>query len=307
MALPVHDLDADDPVVVIGMGAVGTSFAGWLSRTGRRIVACCCSPVTTVTVEDPRGTTSATVEWVADLADLPTSRWVILATKMHHMSQSAPWLRKASRADSKVLVLQNGVEHRTLVAPFTEGAIVPALVYINAERIGIGSSRVRTAYRELILPDEPPAHDIVNDLFVGSSIRAEFSDDFLTDSWRKMLVNAAANPLTALTGRRIEILNDPDIATTALALLEEAVAVGSAEGATLQRDQAAQTLTFLRALPPGSTSSMLADRLAGRPMEYDGMTGSVIRLGRKHGIPTPVSTRILSELQALERSFPSLR
>jgi 2-dehydropantoate 2-reductase len=300
--LPVDN----EPIVIIGMGAVGTSFAAWLSRTGRRIVACCCSPLTRATVDDPRGITTAAVEWVADPADLPSSRWVLLTTKMHHMPQAAPWLRKATREDSRILVLQNGVEHRALVAPHTDGVIVPALVYINAERIGIGSSRVRTAFRELILPNEPAAHEVLHDLLAGSSIRAEFSDDFVTDTWLKMLVNAAANPLTALTGQRIEVLNEPDVAATALALLDETVAVAHAEGANLPDDQAARTLAFLRALPAGSTSSMLADRLAGRSLEYDGMTGSIVRLGQRHGIPTPVSERILGELQALERSYASI-
>lgn len=300
--MSAHPVD-NEPIVIIGMGAVGTSFAGWLSGTGRRIIACCCSPVTTVTVDDPRGTTAAGIEWVDDPAELPSTRWVLLATKMHHMPQASPWLRAATHADSRVLVLQNGVEHRAMVSPHTDGAIVPALVYINAERVGIGSSRVRTAFRELILPNEPAARDVVNDLLVGSPIRAEFSSDFLTDTWLKMLVNAAANPLTALTGQRIEVLNEPEVAATALALLEEAVAVGRAEGANLPDDQASQTLAFLRALPAGSTSSMLADRLAGRPMEHDGMTGSIVRIGRKHGISTPVSERILGDLQALERTF----
>lgn len=73
-------LPDNDPIVIVGMGAVGTSFAGWLSHTGRRIVACCCSPVSAVHVEDPRSTTETAVSWVADPADLPASRWILLAT-----------------------------------------------------------------------------------------------------------------------------------------------------------------------------------------------------------------------------------
>ncbi|MGC4191370.1 MAG: 2-dehydropantoate 2-reductase [Thermomicrobiales bacterium] len=299
MALPIHDPYVNDPVVVIGMGAIGTTVAAKIAQTGRRIVACACSPIERITLTDDTGTFTAPVEWLADPKDVPSSRWVLLATKMHHIESASPWLRRAAHPDSRVLVLQNGVEHRERVSPHTIGCIVPALVYINAERLRPGEAKARLTPRDLVLPNDPQASDIVNGLLRGTGLRIEQSDDFLTEAWVKLLTNLTANPITALTTRRVEVMKEPLVEGLALRVLEEAVSVGRAAGANLPVDQARQTISWLQALPEGATSSMLQDRLAGRSLEYDGMTGVVVRLGRLYGIPTPANEGLLALLSAL--------
>lgn len=299
MALPIHDPYANDPVVVIGMGAVGMAFAAKLAATGRRIVACACSPIDEILVTDDSGTFRTQVEWLEHPKDVPSTRWILLATKMHHLATASPWLRRAAHPDSRVLVLQNGVEHRERVAPHTIGCIVPALVYVNAERIGPGRARARFTTRDLVLPNEPQADDVVKGLLSGCGLRVELSDKFLTEAWIKLLTNLAANPITALTGRRVEVLKEPLIEALALRILEEAVEVGRAAGAELGDDQARDTLSWLQALPEGSTSSMLQDRLSGRSLEFDGLTGVVVRLGQEYGIPTPANSGVLALLDAI--------
>lgn len=300
MALPIHDPYANDPVVVIGMGAIGSTIAAKIARTGRRIVACACSPIESITLTDDTGSFSAPVEWIEDPKSVPSSRWVLLATKMHHIQTASPWLRRAAHPDSRVLVLQNGVEHRERVAPHTIGCIVPALVYINAERLGPGVAKARMTPRDLVLPNDPQATDVATGLLAGTGLRVDLSDDFLTEAWVKLLTNLAANPITALTERRVEVLKEPLVETLALRVLEEAVTVGRAAGATLPEGQARSTLAWLQALPEGSTSSMLQDRLAGRSLEYDGLTGVVVRLGQDYGIPTPANSGLLALLSALQ-------
>ncbi len=54
-----------------------------------------------------------------------------------------------------------------------------------------------------------------------------------TATWRKLLGNLVANPITTLTLRRIGVMSDPGIAALARGLLTEAVDVGRAEGADL--------------------------------------------------------------------------
>ena len=69
--------------------------------------------------------------------------------------------------------------------------------------------------------------------------------DFVTLAWRKLLINAVASPVTALTLQRQAVLRRPDVQTLCLAVLEEAIAVGRAEGAKLAADEAARTLATL--------------------------------------------------------------
>jgi 2-dehydropantoate 2-reductase len=57
-----------------------------------------------------------------------------------------------------------------------------------------------------------------------------------------------------------------------------------------------------RAQPPDSINSMLADRMAARPMEIDARNGVIVRKGEKHGVITPLNRMAVALLEALEES-----
>jgi 2-dehydropantoate 2-reductase len=58
-------------------------------------------------------------------------------------------------------------------------------------------------------------------------------------------------------------------------------------------------IAWLQSLPGATPSSMLQDRAAGRPMEHAGLLGPVVALGRRHGVPTPLTAAMLALLEAL--------
>jgi 2-dehydropantoate 2-reductase len=59
-------------------------------------------------------------------------------------------------------------------------------------------------------------------------------------------------------------------------------------------------LSGYRAAPPDSVNSMHADRIAGRPMEIEARNGVIVRVGRKHGIPTPLNALFVELLEAAQ-------
>jgi 2-dehydropantoate 2-reductase len=59
-------------------------------------------------------------------------------------------------------------------------------------------------------------------------------------------------------------------------------------------------VAIYRSQPADSVNSLLADRLAGRPMEVDIRNGVVVRLGKKHGIPTPCNEMAVSLLKVIK-------
>jgi 2-dehydropantoate 2-reductase len=210
---------------------------------------------------------------------------VLLAVKAHQTAAAAPFLRALCGEATIVVVLQNGVEQRALVAPHAGGAtVLPAVVWFPAEVVGPGHVRLRGRPR-VVLPDEPAARAVA-DLIEG----AELTDDFVTEAWRKLTVNAVA-ALMAVTGRRAAIFARDDIAALARALALECLAVA--------RDEVAgELLDWFVALPPDAGTSILADREAGRPLEWDARNGVVARLGAVHGLATPVSDVIVPLLAA---------
>ena len=267
-----------------------------LAAAGCDITICGRAPLDRVVMTIDECTVEHKVAWAAEPAELPPLRYAVLATKIHHTPAVADWLG-ALPSGSAVLAAQNGVDHRARIAPMTAAAVVPILVYPNAERIGPGRVRVRRTGRGLVVPDDEAGRAAVA-LFGGSGLAVEAVADFPTAAWEKLLFNVIANPLTALTGRPLEVLDDPAMAALGLGLALEAVDVSRAEGTALTPEHARSALAWLQGLP-GAPSSMLQDRAAGRRMEHEGLLGPVVALGRRHAVPTTLTRAVLALLDGL--------
>src|SRR5262249_39180225 len=214
--------------------------------------------------------------------------WVLLCTKGHHTSSTAPWLARLCDPATRVAVLQNGIGHVARVAPLANGAtVVPVLVYYNGERLAPDRVRLRHAgERDLAVADDAAGHAFA-ELLEGTPLRFHFSDDFATLAWRKLLINAAANPITALTVQRQAVLRRADIHALCMALLDEAVAVARADAAKLADDEAARTMATLLTYPPDAGTSMYFDRLAGRSLGIEPLTGAILAPRRRLRPPPP--------------------
>jgi 2-dehydropantoate 2-reductase len=283
-------------IAVIGAGSVGCMLAAYLAAAGHGIVVCGRSPLERVVVTIGEDTSEHKVAWAAEPADLPPVRSVVLATKIHHTPDVAPWLA-ALPGDGIVLAAQNGVDQRARVGPLTDAAVVPVLVYSNARRTGPGEVTVTPTGRGIVVPDDASGRTAAA-LFAGSGLDVEVVADFVTALWQKLLVNVMANPLTALTGRTTgELFEQPAMAALALDLALETIAVARAEGAALSEDDARTALAWFPSLR-GTRSSMLQDRTAGRTMEHQGLFGPVVALGERHGVPTPLTRAMLALLDA---------
>jgi 2-dehydropantoate 2-reductase len=68
--------------------------------------------------------------------------------------------------------------------------------------------------------------------------------------------------------------------------------VAQAMGIRFEEDPVAANLAILDSLSSGATTSMHRDVRAGRPSEIDGLLFEVVRLGRRHGVATPVYARM---------------
>ena len=268
-----------------------------LATAGCDIVVCGRAPLDRLVMAVGDETTEQKVAWAAEPAELPPLRYAVLATKIHHTPDVAEWLG-ALLPGTVVIAAQNGVDHRARIAPLTPASVVPMLVYPNAERTGPGEVRVRPTGRGLVVPGDEAGRAVAA-LFDGSGVDVEAVEDFATAAWEKLLYNVIANPLTALTGRPLEVLADPAMAALGLDLALEAVAVSRVDGARLTPEHARVALAWLRGLPGIVPSSMLQDRIAGRRMEHRGLLGPVVTAGEAVGVPTPLTRAVLALLDGL--------
>ena len=287
---------------VIGGGAIGGYLAAMLTDAGHDVTLCVRTPFERLVVEEPNGETRTVPVTIAGRPEeVQATDFVVLATKAQDTESAAPWLERLAGPETTILVAQNGIEQVSGTQPFARGAtIVPAIVYIAAERKAPGHI-VHHSNSQLVLPADA-AGEAVAQRFAGADLTIEMADDFLTVAWRKLLSNIVANPVTCLSMRRIEVFSEPKVRSLALGLMREAIAAGRAEGAKLDDDDAERVLRSYEGVNPGSGSSMLYDRLAGRSLEHEHLTGAVVRAAERHGVDVPLNRAIYALVDALDRS-----
>lgn len=275
-------------VTVIGAGAMGIMLGASLARSGHRIRTCAGRPIDRIELVDGDDVAKFSVDHVETPADLPPSTLVVVTVKAHHTAAVEAWLAAAASHRAPILVAQNGIEHAERVRPFVgTAAVIPSVVYVPVERTAPGRAVVRRPNGpDLSLPDVPAARTVASLLQEGG-LRPRLETDFTTTAWTKVLTNLVSNSVTALTGRRTEVVRDPAIAEYSRELLTEGAAVARAAGAVMPAHKAVGIVDWLQALPWGSTTSMLTDRSAGRPLEHDAISGAILRAAEKHGVETP--------------------
>jgi 2-dehydropantoate 2-reductase len=225
---------------------------------------------------------------------------VLLSVKAHQTPGAADWLRALCAPGTRVLIVQNGIEH-DLADPYLNGAeSIPTVVYCGAELIEPGHIRHSSA-GFLIVPDEPHGADLL-DLFADSEAEVRPSSDFVTHQWRKLSLNVMANGLTALTGRTMSVVGDPVITPIAIELLRECWRVARAAGADLDPDTAHELVDGLVAAGTDGGTSMYYDTMAGRPTEHDAIHGAALRRAEALGIDTPTIRVIHALLDARSRT-----
>jgi 2-dehydropantoate 2-reductase len=280
-------------IAVVGVGAIGGVLAGLLHTAGtHEITLCTRRPTEGLTVKTPEGTVQVGARNLTDPSLAESVDWVVIATKTYDAEGSATWLAGLCGKGARVAVVQNGVEHRERFASYLPGeSIVPVIIDCPAERRADGSVEQRGVAKMRV-----EAGSGFEELFANTKAVVELTDDFLTAAWQKLCINSAG-ALSAITMKPAGVFHDDAIGRVALDMVAECVAVGRAEGAKLDDSTGSGVLAGYRAGPEDSINSMLADRMAGRPMEVDARNGVIVRKGAKHGIATPANQMAVALLQ----------
>ncbi len=285
-------------IALIGPGAIGGTVAAWLAQDpSLDVTVCARTPFENLQVETPQGLISANPKILTSPADATPVDWVLIATKTYDADATKPWLEHLLANHTRVAIIQNGVEHQRLFVHLVPAVrIVPVIINLPAARSAPG--RIGQHRHGIISgPARPDGEDFAA-LFATTEIEAAAHADFISQAWLKLTGNAAAI-VPSLTLRATGPVWSADLEAIVRGVVEECAAVGRAEGAVIPQSFVENTVESSRTMPEGASGGSLhADRLAGHPMEVDARNGVIVRLGRKHGIPTPMNTVLVTLLTA---------
>lgn len=273
-------------IALIGPGAIGGLVSAWLCQDDKnQVTVCARTPISHIQLQTPDKTIDAHPTVLTRPDQGKEVDWILVATKAYDSASAAAWFSGMLGQDTRVAILQNGVDHVERFSRYLPAErIVPVVVDCPTERDSPEQIRQRGP-ATLVVP-ESSTGKAFTDLFAATEIDASINADFLTMAWRKLCINSAG-AINALTLQPARIAHDPNAEMIMRRIVLEAVAVGCAEGAELDESIADDVIRHYHRLPGDSVHSLHADRLAGRPMEIDLRNGVVVRLGQRHGILAP--------------------
>jgi 2-dehydropantoate 2-reductase len=289
-------------IAIVGPGAIGCVVAAALIESGNHQVTLCARSLFDRVVIKSRDAELLRVpaQVIDDIRQAQRADWVMVCTKAHQTASAAGWIAATVGEGTQIAVLQNGVEHEARVASILprENPVLPVIVRLPAERIAPGVV-IMDGIAALTVPEGASGRAFAA-LFSDTRIAASTTLDFVTEAWSKLCLNAANGAIMALTEQTLAVMREPQVAELARSIIRECITVGRAEGAKLDDSMADKLVNQMIATPHAEThgNSMYYDRMAGRPLEYDARNGVIVRLGARHGIPTPINSALVALMSA---------
>jgi 2-dehydropantoate 2-reductase len=253
-------------------------------------------------VEDGDGAWAVRV-YAAPLAEAPVAALSLVLTKSQKTTAVAPAVARAVGDAGIALSLQNGLGNReALESCVRPGAVLAGVTMAGATLLGPGHVRGHDAPTILGRDEAGRAHEVAA-LFHEAGFQAEVSPNIEAVLWRKLVVNSAINPLSALKGvPNGALVENPEWRGVLEEAAREAATVAAARGIDVGNDPVEAALEVAR-LTAANRSSMLQDLERGAPTEIDAINGMVVREGARLGVPTPVNRRLLDEIRAREEAL----
>jgi 2-dehydropantoate 2-reductase len=299
-------------IAIYGAGGVGAFFGGLLVRggadvhliaRGAQLEALRTSGllIKSLRLGDIR---IAPVQADADPARIGVCDLVLICVKAHQTPLILEPLQSLVGRETTLVTLQNGVESDdVLAARFGRERVLPGVVYVGAtlERPGV-ISHVAAGTIAIGVRDGSDAARLpaVAAALGLSGQPVKIVEDIQRERWLKLLWNASFNPLSAITERTPrDLVAVPSMRQLLVDVMREVIAVAAAQGIALSESAIEEQLAWTERAPAIRTS-MMVDRQHGRAMEADALVGVVVRRGREHAVPTPLSQAMLALLEAVE-------
>jgi 2-dehydropantoate 2-reductase len=302
-------------VCIVGCGAVGSLFAAnlaqlddvevWAYDLARDHVDAINADGLWLT---GAGEVTGRLRATSDPAELPRCDFGIVATKSMHTDPAMAAVAPAF-ADGCVCSVQNGLGNEEAIARHAS-RVIRGTTFPAGRILAPGRVQWDVKGDTTIGPFEPsPAPFEEVERLADACTRAGLPTSAVRDArgpqWRKVIFNAATNPVGALTGlTHGRVCEDQPLRSLVSGLVDEGKAVAAAQGIELDADP--EELIDHAARPDVAydhKASMLQDVEARRETEIDYLNGGIVSFGREHSVPTPLNQAILALVKGLERSW----
>ncbi len=288
-------------IAVMGAGAVGGYFGALLAQAGHDVAFIArgehgaAMRAQGIKLEGPRGDlVIRNVEVVEDPVRLAPCDVTLFCVKTYDTESAALAVKPLVALGGVVISLQNGIDSQDRIGRVIgDQCVMGGLAMVSGVIAAPGVIRYKSEMSSLQFGETDGSMSERATSFAKACNEAGFKAEAMPDirkaQWSKFVGLCSNAALTSLMRLPVgHIYHREEGIALGLAAFREVEAVGRAEGIDLPVDIADRSLKLHQGFPPSMYASMYHDLSRGRRMELESFSGLVVRLGRKHGIPTPV-------------------
>ena len=297
----------------IGAGAVGGFYGALLARKGHDVSFVARGAHRDAIARDglrvdgPLGDFTVKVRAESDPSKLGAADVVVLAVKTYDNATAIPMIRPlmGPNARSCSRCRTAWTAPRTVAAVVGEPSTLGGSTYIATAIEAPGFIRQTGTHKRIVFGEyfgatrsRERSGAAIADAMLAAGIDAEPVADARAAVWEKFTYLA---PFAAFTGAsRLPIgplWADEEIRPMFIEAVSEVRSVAAAHGIPLAPDHLEKINTYVAKLPPSTRSSLLIDLSQGKRIEVEALQGSVVRRGRKTGVPTPIMATLYAVLK----------
>jgi len=300
-------------IAIIGAGAMGSLYGGYLSRTGEEVylIDICKEHVDEInshglTIQEKDGEIRLHPKAFMSSEEIGTVDLVIVFVKSFLTETAMEKNAALIGQDTIVMSLQNGYGNIEQIARYVSRAnIIAGTTSHGASMLSPGHIRHAGSgdtHIGWIMNGDVERINGIAGILSRAGFATEVSANVMELVWSKLIVNVGINALTALLRvKNGELLRMDETRDLMRMAVLEAVEVAAAAGVKFDAEEMARKVIGIATTTGENSSSMLQDILNNRKTEIDSINGAIVEEGRKHSIGTPINSVLTKLVRALEK------
>jgi 2-dehydropantoate 2-reductase len=299
-------------IAIIGTGGVGGYFGGKLAKAGYDVTFLARGEHLSaiqkngLIVKSILGDFKIYPAKVTDIIDtIGLTDLVILGVKAWQVKDISTELFSIIKKDTTILPLQNGVmASEELMENIRNVNIIGGLCRIISKieapgvinHLGLEPSIL---FGEL---DNTGTEriDLIKAMFDNAGISSKISEDITADLWKKFIGICVSGLLAVTKTTYGELRELKETRQLMIELLSEIFVLSQQLWIRIESDFVDKMISVIDSYPYESTSSLTRDVWDGKPSEIEYQNGTVVRLGEKFGVDTPVNRFVYSSILPME-------
>ncbi len=305
-------------VCIAGIGGIGGYMAyrfgtGWLKGSPDRELSFLARGEHLFTIQEkgltfisPSGekTTIHPTRATEDPSKLPIQDLIVVCVKGYHIEEICRQIQPIVGKKTLILPLLNGIDiYERIRSVMDAGIVLPACIYISSTREAPGVVHQSGGKGNVIAGLDPqyPSYDPTDLIktMEEAQVPFEWQPDPFPALWNKYIFIASFGLVTGLSGKSIgAVLEDPSLVERLKNIIEEIAALAKAKGVFFPPTIVADVLARGSSFPYATKTSYQRDlEVPGKPNEGDLFGGTIIRLGKELGIPTPWTEETVQRIE----------